>query len=76
MVYGHNNNNLAPCYGCKDRTVNEHGNCHSSCEKYLLWVKELRDHKTGTKKQINPYSCRYFKTKTSQSAKNSKQRYR
>ena len=35
-----------PCLGCYDRTVG----CHSSCEKYKIYLKESEERKKAIKK--------------------------
>ena len=39
----------APCKGCQDRWVNEHGTCHATCSKYKTWKKEQAHEKKEIK---------------------------
>lgn len=78
MAYGHarREKNISPCYGCTERHVDEHFNCHDTCQKYIAWKTKLHHDNAEHKKQINPPGSRYFKTKTSVMAPKSKAKYR
>ena len=72
MMYGYSNNK-SPCCQCMDRK----GGCHSSCEKYDSYKKNLLTQKFYMYQQINPMGCRYYKEKAVAAyARQSKKRYR
>lgn len=78
MAYGYSKKekHISPCYQCTERYVDEHFNCHNTCEKYTTWKFKLAHDNAQLKKQINPAGSRYFKTKTSVMAPKSKAKYR